>query len=240
MPSENEPVASTANEGKNLEVTVDGVVWERVPIKTHVVMREDVLLDVVGKYAGPVVRDGDVLFVTEKIVGITQGRAFPLEDIAPRKLAITLSKYVTKTSHGIGLGIPETMEMALRECGTPRILFAAAVAAVTKAFGRRGDFYRIAGAKARAIDGPTKNTIPPYDTQVVLGPDRPNGVAADIKAALGKQIDVLVVDINDFGGNILGSTSTRAVDSLMLKVLKDNPLGQDRESTPMGVIRRAV
>ena len=132
------------------------------------------------------------------------------------------------------------MEMALRECGTPRILFAAAVAAVTKAFGRRGDFYRIAGPKARAIDGPTKNTIPPYDSQVVLGPDRPNGVAADVKAALGKQIDVLVVDINDFGGNILGSTSTRATDALMLRILKDNPLGQDRESTPMGVIRRAV
>ena len=240
MPSENESVAGTPNQGKKLQVEIDGVAYERVPIKTHVVMRDDVLLDVVTQYAGPVVRDGDVLFVTEKIVGITQGRAFPLEEIAPRKLAVTLSKYVTKTSHGIGLGIPETMEMALRECGTPRILFAAAVAAVTKAFGRRGDFYRIAGPKARAIDGPTKNTIPPYDSQVVLGPDRPNGVAADVKAALGKQIEVLVVDINDFGGNILGSTSTRATDALMLRILKDNPLGQDRESTPMGVIRRAV
>ncbi|CAN5159645.1 hypothetical protein BH09ACT5_BH09ACT5_08970 [soil metagenome] len=229
----------TANEGKNLSVTVDGVTYERIPIKTHVVMRDDVLLDVVRQYAGPLVRDGDVLFVTEKIVGITQGRAFPLEEITPRPLAVTLSKYVTKTSHGIGLGIPETMEMALRECGTPRILFAAAVAAVTKAFGRRGDFYRIAGPKARAIDGPTKNTIPPYDSQVVLGPDRPDGVAADIRAALGKQIEVLVVDINDFGGNILGSTAGRAVDALMVRVLADNPLGQDRQSTPMGIIRAA-
>lgn len=227
-----------ANEGKNLEVVVDGVRYQRIPIKTHVVMRDDVLLDVVQKYAGELVQDGDVLFVTEKIVGITQGRAFPLEEIQPRKLAVTLSRYVTKTSHGIGLGIPETMEMALRECGTPRILFAAAVAAVTKAFGRRGDFYRIAGPKARAIDGPTKNTIPPYDSQVVLGPARPDGVAADVKAALGKQIDVLVVDINDFGGNILGSTSTRALSDLMVRVLKDNPLGQDRQSTPMGIIRR--
>ncbi len=230
-------MAAKANEGKNLEVTVDGVTYERIPIKTHVVMRDDVLLDVVEKYAGGLVRDGDVLFVTEKIVGITQGRAFPLEEIQPRKLAVTLSKYVTKTSHGIGLGIPETMEMALRECGTPRILFAAAVAAVTKAVGRRGDFYRIAGPKARAIDGPTKNTIPPYDSQVVLGPDRPDGVAADIRARLGKDITVLVVDINDFGGNILGSTSTRSVSDLMVRVLKDNPLGQDRESTPMGIIR---
>ncbi|MBN9240798.1 MAG: F420-0--gamma-glutamyl ligase [Micrococcales bacterium 70-64] len=227
-----------ANEGKSLEVTVDGVTYERIPIKTHVVMRDDVLLDVVEKYAGGLVADGDVLFVTEKIVGITQGRAFPLEEIHPRKLATTLSKYVTKTSHGIGLGMPETMEMALRECGTPRILLAAAVAAVTKAFGRRGDFYRIAGPKARAIDGPTKNTIPPYDSQVVLGPARPDGVAADIKARLGKRLDVLVVDINDFGGNILGSTSTKAQSDLMVRVLKDNPLGQDHQSTPLGIIRR--
>ena len=233
-------MTATANEGKNLEVVVDGVTYERIPIKTHVVMRDDVLLDVVEKYAGSLVRDGDVLFVTEKIVGITQGRAFPLEEISPRKLAVTLSKYVTKTSHGIGLGIPETMEMALRECGTPRILFAAAVAAVTKAFGRRGDFYRIAGPKARAIDGPTKNTIPPYDSQVVLGPDRPDGVAADIKSRFGLDITVLIVDINDFGGNILGSTSTRATSDLMVRVLKDNPLGQDRESTPMGIIRRVA
>ena len=228
-----------ANEGKSLTVTIDGVAYQRIPIRTHVVMREDVLLDVVVKYANESVRDGDVFFVTEKIVGITQGRAFPLEDIQPRRLAVTLSRYVTKTSHGIGLDIPETMEMALRECGTPRILLAAAIAAVTKAFGRRGDFYRIAGSKARAIDGPTKNTIPPYDSQVVLGPSRPNGVAADIKAALGKSVDVLVVDINDFGGNVLGSTASRTVDELMVRVLKDNPLGQDRQSTPMGIIRRA-
>ncbi|MDJ0335263.1 coenzyme F420-0:L-glutamate ligase [Salinibacterium sp. G-O1] len=228
-----------ANEGKPLTVTVDGIAYQRIPIKTHVVMRDDILLDVITKYAGDAVRDGDVFFVTEKIVGITQGRAFPLEDIKPRKLAVTLSRYVTKTSHGIGLGIPETMEMALRECGTPRILLAAAVAAVTKAVGRRGDFYRVAGPKARAIDGPTKNTIPPYDSQVVLGPARPDGVAADVKAALGKSIDVLVVDINDFGGNILGSTAGRAVDELMVRILKDNPLGQDRQSTPMGIIRRA-
>lgn len=232
--------SGVANEGKNLEVAVDGVRYERIPIRTHVVMREDDLLEVVERYAADLVRDGDILFVTEKIVGITQGRSFPLEDIAPRKLAVTLSRYVTKTSHGIGLGIPETMEMALRECGTPRILVAAAVAAVTKAVGRRGDFYRIAGPKARAIDGPTKNTIPPYDSQVVLGPARPNEVAHTLRQAIGAHIEVLVVDINDFGGNILGSTASRAVDDLAIKILKDNPLGQDRQSTPIGIIRRSV
>ncbi len=230
-------MAAKANEGKSLEVTIDGATFVRIPIRTHVVLEGEVLLDVVEKYAGAAVRDGDILFVTEKIVAITQGRAYPLESITARRLAITLSRYVTKTSHGIGLGIPETMEMALRECGTPRILFAAAVAAVTKAFGRRGDFYRIAGPKARAIDGPTKNTIPPYDSQVVLGPARPNEVALEIKARLGKAIDVLIVDINDFGGNVLGSTVDRATNEFAVRVLKDNPLGQDRQSTPLGIIR---
>lgn len=232
-------MGAEANAGKSLTVEVDGAVYERLPIKTRLVVREDDIVQVVSEYAADVVRDGDLLFVTEKIVGITQGRAYPISEVEPRKLATFLSKYVTKTSHGIGLGMPETMEMALRECGTPRILFAAAVAAVTKLVGRRGDFYRIAGPKARAIDGPTKNTIPPYDSHVVLGPARPDGVAADIAAAFGRKIDVLVVDINDFGGNILGSTATKATNELVLKVLKDNPLGQDHQSTPLGVIRRA-
>ncbi|MDF1479744.1 coenzyme F420-0:L-glutamate ligase [Leifsonia sp. H3M29-4] len=232
-------MAAKANEGKSLEVTVDGVAYQRIPIKTHVVLAGENLAEVVTGYAAKLLEDGDTLFVTEKIVAITQGRAFPVESIEPRRLATFLSRYVTKTSHGIGLGIPETMEMALRECGTPRILFAAAVAAVTKLFGRRGDFYRIAGSKARAIDGPTKNTIPPYDSQVVLGPERPNEVAAELRTALGKAVDVAIVDINDFGGNILGSTLGRAADARLAAILKDNPLGQDRQSTPLGIIRVA-
>ena len=230
-------MSTEANAGKSLTVEVDGAVFERLPIKTRLVVRDDDIVQVVSEYAADVVQDGDILFVTEKIVGITQGRAYPVDEITPRKLATTLSKYVTKTSHGIGLGMPETMEMALRECGTPRILFAAAVAAVTKALGRRGDFYRIAGPKARAIDGPTKNTIPPYDSHVVLGPARPNGVASGIAQALDAEITVAVVDINDFGGNILGSTD-RSTNRLVLSVLQDNPLGQDHQSTPLGVIRR--
>ncbi len=229
----------TANEGKALEFTVDGIAYQRIPIKTHVVLAGEDLTAVVTAYAGEQLRDGDTLFVTEKIVAITQGRAYPVESIRPRRLARFLSRYVTKTSHGIGLGIPETMEMALRECGTPRILLAAAVAAVTKLFGRRGDFYRIAGSKARAIDGPTKNTIPPYDSQVVLGPERPNEVASELRTALGKAVDVAIVDINDFGGNILGSTLGRAGNARLAAILADNPLGQDRQSTPMGIIRVA-
>ncbi|BDV30659.1 coenzyme F420-0:L-glutamate ligase [Microbacterium terricola] len=231
--------AGQANAGKSLTVTIEGTAYARVPIRTRVVMPGDDLDAFITEYAGDQVQQGDLLFVTEKIVAITQGRSFPIDSVQPRRLAFFLSKYVTRTPYGIGLGMPETMEMALRECGTPRILLAAAVAAVTKAFGRKGDFYRIAGDKARAIDGPTKGTIPPYNKAVVLGPDKPTEVAKRLKALLGVDADVAVVDINDLGGNILGSTLDKAGEKRLVAILRDNPLGQGHESTPLGIVRPA-
>ncbi|QEW03189.1 coenzyme F420-0:L-glutamate ligase [Microbacterium lushaniae] len=228
-----------ANAGKALTVTVEGASFARIPIRTRVVMPGDELDPFIREYAADVVQPGDIFFVTEKIVAITQGRSYLVEQIHPRRLALFLSRFVVRTPYGIGLGMPETMEMALRECGVPRILFAAAVSAVTKAFGRKGDFYRIAGDKARAIDGPTSGTIPPYNKAVVLGPERPRQVAAHLKSLLGGTAEVAVVDINDLGGNILGSTLDKAGERRLLAILKDNPLGQGHESTPLGVVRPA-
>lgn len=226
-----------ANEGKALETSVDGKSYARIPLRTRVVMPDDDLESVVMEYAKDAVQPGDLLFVTEKIVAITQGRSYRLDEISPRPLARFLSRYVVRTSYGIGLGMPETMEMALRECGTLRILFAAGVSVITKAFGRRGDFYRIAGDKARAIDGPTKNTIPPYNQAVVLGPKNPREVAVRLKKMLGGNLEVAVVDINDIGGNILGSTLDKAGERRLVQILGDNPLGQATQSTPMGIVR---
>lgn len=231
-------MVAEANQGKTLETVLDGIRYLRIPIKTRLVGPDDDIVRVVTTFADEHLDAGDILFVTEKIVAITQGRSYPIEEITPRPLAVKLARHVTKTPYGIGLGMPETMEMALRECGTPRILLAAAVAAVTKKFGRRGDFYRVAGGKARGIDGPTNGTIPPYDSQVVLAPEKPSRVAAELRDALATPVDVLIVDINDIGGNILGSTLGRSSNRLMARILKDNPLGQGTESTPIGIIRR--
>lgn len=228
---------SEANAGKALTVQIEGSAYARLPIRTRVVMPGDDLDAFVREYAADLVRDGDLLFVTEKIVAITQGRSYQLDEITPRGLARFLSKYVTRTSYGIGLGMPETMEMALRECGAPRILLAAAVSAVTKLFGRRGDFYRVAGYKARSIDGPTAHTIPPYNTAVVLGPDKPKQVAQHVQSLLDAKAEVAVVDINDIGGNILGSTLDAAGEKRLVAILRDNPLGQGHESTPLGIVR---
>ena len=228
----------TPNEGKNCIIEVDGVRYERLPIRTHLITAEDDILDVAEKYGSPVLtQPGDVLFITEKIVACTQGRAIPLKDIKPRKLAYWLSDKVTKTPHGIGLGMPETMEYALRECGVLRILFAAFVSVIgKKIFHKKGWFYKVAGYRARSIDGPCHNTIPPYNQCVVLGPLEPDKVARQIKERIG--YDVIISDINDLEGQILGASSKAIDKKLYARILKDNPLGQDCQQTPMGIIRK--
>lgn len=225
------------NKNKALTVNVNGQSYMRIPVKTHVVLPNDDLDEVIVEYVPDLLEDGDIVFVTEKIVAISQGRAYPIDEVEPRKLATFLAKFVTKTPHGIGLGMPETMEMALRECGTMRILFAAGVSALGKLVGRKGDFYRVAGEKARAIDGPTEGTMPPFDTYVVLGPDKPKEVADRIRKLLNKDVTVAIVDINDLGGNIL-ATSDEISHDLLVDILKDNPLGQDDQGTPIGIIRK--
>lgn len=226
------------NKGKEEIINVDGRQYRRLPIMTHLITNEDDILDVAEKYGKPVLtEDDDVLFITEKIVACTQGRAIPLEDIKPRRLATVLSNYVTKTPHGIGLGMPETMEMALREAGTPRILLAAAASVIgKKVFHRKGWFYTVAGYRAQSIDGPTNNTIPPYNRYVVLGPLEPDKVAKQISERVGHR--VIISDINDLEGSILGASDRSINKMLYARILKDNPLGQDHEQTPMGVIRR--
>lgn len=60
-----------------------------------------------------------------------------------------------------------------------------------------------------------------------------------MKDLLGGVAEVAVVDINDLGGNILGSTLDKAGEKRLVAILKDNPLGQGHQSTPLGVVRSA-
>ncbi len=134
---------------------------------------------------------------------------------------------------------PATMELALREVGAGRILLASAAAAVTKPFGVKGVFYRVAGPAVRAIDGPTRGTIPPYDGHAKMGPADPEGVARELAAALsteGVQVGVAVIDANDIGVNVLG-TSAGVSPDVVTSLLRDNPLGQGAQQTPVALLR---
>jgi len=227
----------TPHEQRHLfaQSTVDGRAYARAPVRTRLFASGDSLVDGLVDALGDVeLVPGDVVAVSEKAVAISQGRSYPVGDVQARPLARTLSRFVGRTASGIGLGIPATMELAIREAGEARILGATAAAAVTKPFGVKGVFYRVAGPAVRAIDGPTRGTIPPYDGHAKMGPADPDGVARDLSARLG--VGVAVIDANDIGVNVLGVSS--GVDAtLVASLLRDNPLGQGAQQTPVALLR---
>lgn len=226
-----------ANDGKKLAITIDGVEYIRIPVKTHVVMREDNLGEVVDKYTKDIRQEGDIIFCSEKIIAITQGRSFHIDDIHPSRLAKFLVKFVYKSPYGIGLGSPFTMQLAIEDVGIPRIMLGCFCAAVTKPFGLRGVFYKVCGPKAYAIDGPCDYTIPPYNKYAKMAPKNPDKVAREMKALLGNEF--IVLDANDLNVDILGKSSKSLDEKLLKAMFKDNPLGQSSQQTPIAIVRKA-
>lgn len=225
------------NEGKKLAIEIDGVSYLRIPVKTHVVMREDDLFEVLDKYTKEIRQPSDIIFVSEKIVAITQGRSFPISEIKPGWFAKFLVKFVYKSPYGIGLGSPYTMQLAVEDVGVPRLLLGCAAALVTKPFGVRGAFYKVCGPRAYAIDGPCDYTLPPYNKYAKMAPKNPDKVARKLKEQLGHE--VIVLDANDLNVDILGKSS-KDLDVKLLKALfKDNPLGQSSQQTPVAIVRKA-
>lgn len=197
-----------SNRNKDLIKEIDGVAYMRIPIKTHVIMPNDKLEEVLDQYVSDIIVDGDIIFIAESIISCMQKRLIKATDIKPRKLAILLSKFVYKNPSDLndpGLGVPETMEIVLREIGVLRVLVAGIVSTIGKLFGKRGLFYNITGPSAREIDGPSLYTIPPYDKYIVLSPKNPQYIAEKTKAYIKN--DVMIVDINDLGANILGNST---------------------------------
>jgi len=224
----------TANPNRTLEISVENARYLRIPVKTPVLDRESDLIAVIRDCAMPLYNDGDVLFISEKAVAVTQGRAIPESELKIGLTARILWRFVAKVPYGIGLRRPSSMQCAVNECGAARIWLAAIVGALGKLVGRKGDFYRIAGPQAATIDAATTSPLQP--DCVIMGPKDPEKVCENITAALG--IKAAIVDVNDIGGSwVLGAS--KGVDAkLVEKTLKDNPLGQGTECTPMGWLRR--
>jgi hypothetical protein len=230
-------ILTEPNEGRELHATIEGVVYARHPVRTHLVTADDDAAAVAARYATPLGEDVALVAVSERMVAITQGRSHPMSEIRPGRLARFLVRFVTRPGYGIGLGTAETMQLAIDEVGAPRILLAAGVSGLTKPIGIHGLFYRIAGPQAAAIDGPTSYTIPPYNQAATLGPRDPDGAARLLAAAVDHP--VAVIDANDAGCKVLGA-SPGLDRRLVTRLFADNPLGQAREQTPICVVRRVA
>ncbi|TSC95237.1 MAG: F420-0:gamma-glutamyl ligase-like protein [Parcubacteria group bacterium Licking1014_1] len=226
------------NPGKNLIIEVNDKKFARYPVKTKLITPEDkdisiIIEEAVKNYIQP----KDIVFISEKAVAITQGRSYPIKEIKAGAAAKFLSRFVIKTPIGIGLGSPQTMQLAVEEVGLLRILAASFLGAVFKFLGIKGVFYIIAGAKARSIDGAVPYAIYPYNTYVSKGPEKANQVAEMICKKI--KTSVAIVDANDFGVNVLGSS--QGVDKkLIAKAIRDNPLGQTNQQTPIGILREII
>ncbi len=223
------------NPNKKIIIKVNSKKFARYPIKTKLIIKEDKdLVKLIKKHIKEFLREGDIVFIAEKIVAISQGRAYPIDEIKPSKLATFLSKYVYKNPAGIGLASPKTMQLAIEEVGALKIIIAAFLGALSKLFKIRGVFYKIAGDQARGIDGPVPYAIPPYNKYASKAPKHPKKVAKKLSGAL--ECNIAIVDANDLGVRVLG-VSKGVNKKIVEKALRDNPLGQTDQSTPIGILR---
>jgi F420-0:gamma-glutamyl ligase len=241
--------AGRANWARHVFIEDGDTVWARLPLRSELLTPGSDLVAALERSLADLARggvtplDGDVLLVSEKALAICQGRSYPIEDIATTPLARTLSRFVSRMPTGVGLAHPTTMQLALDEAGPARILLAAAAAAVTRPFGVRGVFYRVAGAGVNAIDGPSALNLPPYDRWATKAPLDPQGAAAHIAAAIsehtGRRLAVAIIDASDLGAEVFALAGPVKREDV-LAVVADNPLGQSDEQTPFGLVRRTT
>jgi hypothetical protein len=222
--------------GKKKTIDVAGARFLRYPIRTHLITAEDDILAIAERYVREQARKDDCLFISERVVAITQGRAIPIDSIQPSRMATRLAGFVTNNPAGIGLRSPWTMELAIREAGWPRMVAGMAAAALTKPLGIRGVFYHVVGRGVNAIDGPCDYTIPPYNRCATLAPKDPNMVARRLASVLA--IPVVIIDANDLGVAVLGRSHPELSPVWCKAVFRDNPLGQSTEQTPLCLVRK--
>lgn len=227
------PLAAPISRGA---VEVDGIAYERYVVKTHLVHVKEPLLDVLRKYVTPAVQAGDFIALSEKLVAISQGRVIHRSLVQPGLLAKVIVKGVTKLKDDVGFSDPAKMQVAIYRAGWWRMAAAMTVGGVTRLFGRRGDFYRIAGHRVSEIDGFNPHTIKPFNEFAMLGPEDPQRDAQNIEDATGWP--TVIMDANNVNVEILGMSRgvplSRAAARL---VLLDNPIGQSDEQTPIVVVR---
>jgi hypothetical protein len=231
-----------ANPGKQIDIDVDGVAYERLPVRTRLItLKDSDIMPLLNDYVKPYLKPGDILFISEKALTITQGRVVGMETIKPSRLARLLGRkvgnyYGTEQFRGFGHGTAIAMQLFIEEAGYARVLFAAAVSAITRPFGIKGMFYRICGKRAKSVDCPMSFLILEYAHSVKLAPNDADGAARRIKKELG--CETVILDANYRGAFSLGKSNRAITEKCIGEAFRDNPLGQSDEMTPFCILRK--
>lgn len=225
------------NEGKQLYREAAGAKFLRSAVKTHFVQIGEDYNKIIEKYIKDDYQEGDIVSISEKIIGLCQRRIVYKTDIKIGFWAKFLSKFVHVTPAGPAVGDPHKMALAIKIAGLPRILLAAFCSAVTKLFGKKGVFYKVAGNDINGIDGFCDDAFKEYLEFGILNPAFPDKVCNEIKEKTG--VSCMIVDANDLGVEILGKADDITYSINELKdIIRDNPAGQAGQSTPLIHIRK--
>ncbi|MBN1150234.1 hypothetical protein JXA84_03315 [candidate division WOR-3 bacterium] len=209
--------------------------YERYLIKTDLITDMCPMEKVIERYVARHLKSGDCLVIAESVLAITQGRAIPVDKIKVGIFAKVLWRFVGKVPYGVGLRSPTSMQCAIDEAGILKILSAAIAGGLTKPFGKKGMFYKVAGKQAATIDAAFTSPVEPYHRTVIKGPHDPEGNAGLFSEIF--KIEVAIMDINDIGGSwVIGASTGVDRERLSLAML-DNPMGQGAQMTPFCILR---
>ncbi len=211
---------------------------KKISIKTPLIREGDNLYEIVDKYTKDIRKKGDIITVSSCVAAMCEERSVTVDTIFPSKLAVVLSHFVSHKDVPFGgaapLANPAAMEIAIRESGVARIIFAAFAGAIGRLLGKSGWFYKTAGAQAALIDDPPA-AMPPFDYAVIPGPKDSFAVSEKIKEITG--CEAAIIDANDLG-NAWAVGYSSGVDKKKLEaVLSDNPAGNEDQQTPIVIVR---
>lgn len=214
--------------------------YSLIKIKTKIFYGGEDLIKYIEEKVKDLISENDIITVAESVIGITQNRAYRLDEIKPSIWAYLLYPWVSNVDYGTGIGMPETMECALREVGLKRILKASIYAVLDRLKKRSGSFYKIAGKEVKSIDFKKNHPIPFEGSHnyIVLSPKEPEKFARKLSKRFTKKVYVAVVDANNVSVDILALYPyDKDLEKKLLKIMKGNPAGQNDEKTSIIIVR---
>jgi hypothetical protein len=210
-----------------------------LPIRTHLLTPLDNPVEIVKRYVLPHAQPGDIVTIGESPVAIMQGRFRHPSEVTPGWLAKRLCySFHTTSSLATACGLQTLIDQigAWRVFGAfiGSIPFKLLPRELAKSLHVDGMFYRLGGYQANLIDDVT-GTIPPYDKFIVMGPNDPQALCAEIKRETG--LEAAIVDVNDLRRVKILAASAGVDQGFLSEALISNPAGNGNEQTPVVLIR---
>ncbi len=179
------------NTGRKIEKTVDGKIYERFPVKTHMIhIKEDI--SPILEYIAGEAQKGDWIAISERFMTISEGRLLHESFLKPGRLAMAIYWAIRFNMgekafhHDPGHAIPKKLQACIFIAGWRRMFFALILGipltAIWKLFGKKkGRFYIIAGHRISEVDGSFTKETPPFNEFAKIYPENPEKTCNEIE-----------------------------------------------------------